>query len=309
MNDSKLKNKGFAFLNEGKKTAKKNIIVLGVARGGTSLVAGALDSLGVFMGDQSVAPVYEDVLLSSAFEGSNKNEVKKIIEDYDNRFNVWGWKRPAAVEYLEDVSREITNPHYIVIFKDIFSVANRNNISMKSDVISAMSQAYASFGKLIEFVGDQSAPVMLVSADKVLHDKEDFVSALIDFCQLNVDAAKKAKAIDFITPNPKAYLENTRITKVVGCVDNLSRHRVSGWVYGVHHSNEVEVEVFCDGKFIASSVASNYRKDLKDLSIHTTGMCGFDISLENLVLPTAGAELTVLAKDDVDILRNGRASL
>ena len=71
MSIDQLKNKGIYMLNqESGQAGSRQIIVLGSARGGTSIISGALHHLGVFTGKQSCAPVYEDVYLSNALEGN-----------------------------------------------------------------------------------------------------------------------------------------------------------------------------------------------------------------------------------------------
>jgi hypothetical protein len=49
--------------------AKTNAtVVVGTARGGTSMVAGAMVKLGINMGDQATSPVLEDIKLSESFK-------------------------------------------------------------------------------------------------------------------------------------------------------------------------------------------------------------------------------------------------
>jgi hypothetical protein len=113
------------------------------------------------MGDKSSTPVYEDTILSNAFETGDLGHIGNVFTNYNERFDVWGWKRPQSIDYLKSVSEEITNPHYIIIFKDIFSEANRNVISMKSDVTLSIDKECQSYGKLIEFVRNQESPMMI----------------------------------------------------------------------------------------------------------------------------------------------------
>ncbi|MDQ3797346.1 MAG: hypothetical protein M3294_07255, partial [Pseudomonadota bacterium] len=61
-------NLGFHELRPSTGPVEKTVIVLGVARGGTSMVAGALSKLGVYMGDAITGVVFEDLTLSRAVE-------------------------------------------------------------------------------------------------------------------------------------------------------------------------------------------------------------------------------------------------
>ena len=102
------------------------IIVVGTARSGTSMIAGSLDSLGVFMGDQAKPPVYEDVKLSDAIEAKNIQLSKEIIADYTSRKKLWGWKRPRSLNYLVGIDKLFNKPCYIFVFKDLLSICLRN---------------------------------------------------------------------------------------------------------------------------------------------------------------------------------------
>jgi hypothetical protein len=80
-----------------------------------------------------------------------------------------------------------------------------------------------------------------------------------------------------------------------------------GSVYSVYHTYAVTVEVYCNGNLVGSGIANNFRKDLMEMSMHVTGKCEFNILLGGVDL--TGGELTVFAKDDVEVLKNGSVSL
>ena len=58
----RLVNSGFTFLNMENSSVKqtKQIVIVGVSRGGTSAVAGSLYHLGVHVGDMAQSPIFED---------------------------------------------------------------------------------------------------------------------------------------------------------------------------------------------------------------------------------------------------------
>ena len=66
------------------------VVVIGTARGGTSMVAGCLYHLGVFMGDKLHPPVYEDVLLAEAMEAGAMKEARSLVARYKAREQPWG---------------------------------------------------------------------------------------------------------------------------------------------------------------------------------------------------------------------------
>lgn len=306
MSLDKLENKGFAFLNtESINKEKRQIIVIGTARGGTSLVSGALHHLGIFTGDKSNPPVFEDVLLSEAFEKNDIALAKNIAEKYTEKYSLWSWKRPAALNYLDKIEDAIKNPFYIFIFKDIFAIANRNNISMQADISKGLSDALSDYAKIVDFASKTKKPIMLISAEKALQNKDDFVDALIEINKDIQDCtSNKKNATDFITPNPTNYLDTTRISKSIGCVDKLTDNEIHGWAKYVYIDSSTEIEVYINKVLKYSTKADIYRDDLVKSGISKNGKNGFIISLKQESIKE-GDTVKVKVKNDVHDLKNG----
>jgi len=306
-----LENKGFAFLNiESINQEKRQIVVVGSARGGTSLVAGSLHHLGIFTGDKSNPPVFEDVLLSEAFEQDDIPLAKSIAEKYTEDHDIWAWKRPAALNYLDKIEEAIPNPFFIFIFKDIFAIANRNSISMQADISKGLSNALTDYAKIVEFASKTKRPVMLVSAEKALQNKEKFVSALIEMNKdISDKSMNKEKAIEFITPNPESYLDATRTSKSIGAVDVLTRQTIGGWAKSVHNNIAVKVEIYVNNDLLVVINADGFRQDLMEKGIHPTGKCAFFFDLSKVNLPDDLVKVGVKVKNDIINLKNGEKSI
>ncbi|MGR5243239.1 hypothetical protein ACP3VU_00365 [Vibrio sp. PNB23_22_6] len=311
MGIEQLENKGFAFLNtENINVDKRQIVIVGSARGGTSLVAGALHHLGIFTGEKSNAPVFEDVLLSEAFENNDIELAKEISQKYTNDHDVWAWKRPAALNYLDKVEEVIPNPFYIYIFKDIFAIANRNSISMQSDISKGMQQALIDYGKIVDFISKSDKPIMLVSAEKALQNKADFVNALVEANKEFLgELIPIDNAINFIEPNSKQYLDATRITKAEGRVDLVSDTKIIGYAMHVHNKNKpVIVELYLGNEIYRSVIADEYRLNIHECGKHPTGKCGFSFEIDK-VLREAEQQITIKVKDEVTELNNGKFNI
>jgi hypothetical protein len=81
--DTSYSNQGFSLLGDASvalQDTEKTLIVLGAPRGGTSALAGALDKLGVFMGDNADGPVYEDLELASRMERGSPQDASDQID-------------------------------------------------------------------------------------------------------------------------------------------------------------------------------------------------------------------------------------
>lgn len=296
-----LVNKGVATLNlPDELPEKKTVVVVGVARGGTSIVAGVLHHLGVFLGTKYNPPVFEDMRLSLAFEGKSEESFEQVIDEYNRQHEVWGWKRPSTLHDLPRVASTLRNPLFIYIFRDLFSIANRNSISMKSEIVGGLQHALDDYAKILRFMATSKLPSMLVSSDKAVRYREALVDGVCQFVGLQPDPQQYEKAISFISPDPKQYLEATRITRTRGTVnqDLLRTGLLRGWARAAYHADPVQVEVLVNNEMVATIMADIYREHLDKPEIHPTGMCGFEIDLKTLGIKP-NAEIRVRVKDDV----------
>ena len=241
------------------------VVVVGVARGGPSMIAGALAKLGVYMGDQAEAPVFEDVLLSNAMEAGNFDLARQISNRYEINHKNWGWKRPSSVEYLNELDDILMPYAYIFIFKDIFSIAKRNTISILEYTLLTMDLANKNYGKCIEFIKNKKPYGLLVSYEKTLANPEALVGYLINVKHLNPTDYEIKSAIEFIRINPEDYLDSSRITKSEGCLDDVSIDSISGWARYIHSKNPAKVEVLLNDVLIGSAIANEFREDLDSI--------------------------------------------
>jgi len=84
------KNSGIALVNAGALTApERTTVVMGAPRCGPTVVAAALQGLGVFMGSNLVGPVYEDVPLSEAVERDDDSEARRLVAERNAVHDVW----------------------------------------------------------------------------------------------------------------------------------------------------------------------------------------------------------------------------
>ena len=300
-----LNNNGIQYIGENKALLAKErtLIVVGVARGGTSLIAGTLDHLGVFTGDKSRQPVFEDVHLSLPLEKNDFSTAQSIIDQYNIK-EVWAFKRPSAINYLEQLDKLCRNPIYLIVFKDIFSVSNRNSISMKTDVVSGLKKAHEDYAKILKFIGNNNPNAFLLSYEKIIGNKEFFVETMIDLIgKEQISPEQKESALAFIEPNPKNYLDASRITKSIGRVGSVEKTRIIGWGKYLHSNKPATVELYINDQLIATKVAQDFRQNAFDKKIHPTGNCGYLFSLQDSPLKN-GDKVSVKLTDDVVFLNN-----
>ncbi|PLY14737.1 MAG: hypothetical protein C0631_09435 [Sedimenticola sp.] len=283
MPESNFTNDGIQILFPPSQSSEKTLIVVGIARGGTSLAAGALSHLGVFMGEAAHSPVFEDLRLSSAFENNDITAIYSIVSSYNVQHKTWGWKRPSVVNYLSSVHEAVRNPHYICLFKDLFSVANRNRISMESEVLKNMERSLIEYSNVVQFLTTNKPPCLMVSYDKALANKKLFIDRICEFAGIEPSSEEYQNAMNFITPSPKEYFDATRAGKIIGHIDVVSRNTVHGWaaLSADTEPKPLTIILLINNKPIAELIADKYREDLLGHKVHVTGYAGFEFILDD----------------------------
>ena len=276
---------------------EKTIIILGLPRSGTSMVAGALHYLGIFMGERHDSVVFEDVVLSSAVEGKQKATMLEIIKRYDQAHPIWGWKRPSSINFINKISREFRNPHFIIVFRDIFAISNRQRISSATNLFSSLENTISEYRKLVDFIKNCDHPCLLLSYEKCLNNQELTIRKIAEFAGITNPEKIKA-AIDFVEPDPAKYLEATRVDRCIGQLEVVTSDKVEGWVRYVSKDEPVTVEMLVDGRSVGKTVANRARPDLDD------GNSGFSFDFANGCPLKSGCEIRVLTLHDQKDLKN-----
>lgn len=284
-------------------TNKKTLIVSGVARGGTSLVAGVLHHLGVFTGELSTEPVFEDLQLALLFEKGNLEKAHEVINKYNTDYHVWGFKRPGSINYNKNLYELCHNPIYLFIFKDIFSVSNRNNISMNLDIMKGLQSALDDYNKILQFIGNNPVNGFLLSYEKLIGNKEIFVDTLVELIGVeNISDMQIQEALDYITPNPKAYIDASRITKGIGQIGSVDKKHVIGWGKYIASNDPAMVELYINDILEKTIEAKEFRPHALEKNIHPTGHCGYLFRLKNEL--KQGDKVSVKLSKEVNFLKN-----
>ena len=274
-----LANDGLLILNPDHPVAtQRTVIVLGLARSGTTMVASALHQLGVPMCDEPNI-VFEDRALSEAMESGDDERLQQLIDQRNQAHPLWGLKRPSAIEHGARLERMCRNAEYVVVFRDILAVANRNRIAVGSDPLGNMDVSLQQYATLLEFLHTTQRRALLVSYEKAIQQPAEFVAALADFVQVR-DPQRRAAAAAMVEPNHEAYMDLARSWVWRGRIERLDADRIGGWAFHQGRDEPVTVEIAVNGKVVARQRADLPRADLVDR--HGSGRCGYDIALPPL---------------------------
>jgi len=142
-----------------------------------------------------------------------------------------------------------------------------------------MRRAHDELGRILRFVEQAQVSGVLLSAEKVLLRKDEFVDRLIDYLGLEsrVTQIERQDAKDFITVDPVDYLDSSHIglRELVGYVDHATPTFVAGWADVRNSPEPAELRISVNGSPAGSTTADLPRPDVKDRGFHPTGECGF----------------------------------
>jgi hypothetical protein len=276
----------------------KTVVVLSPPRACSSLVAGVLRSLGVFMGDSADDVVFEDNELARAMESGQTDRAEELIRAYDSRHRIWGFKRPAALAYVHELLPRLTNPHLIFVFRDVLTTALRDRIAANVDVLKTMEHLLTLQAEMIQILRSVAYPTLLVSAEKIREYRKEFVAEVCAFLQLQCAPEQVRSAEDSIEPVPVRYVNEARNNRVRGHIDVLERQRIVGWVRLVAKETPCKMILKVNGAVRKQCLADLHRPDLFALGAHATGKCGFQMTLADSESLAADDHIQLLTEED-----------
>lgn len=184
-------------LFEGNSTidSRKTYIILGVGRGGTTMVAGVAKLCGLDIGRDLPINLEDNDFNLQVLRKRGVEPVHHILSAIDQRNKtkkIWGWKFPRAVAYLPGLHSYLVNPHLIVVFRDPVATASREILS-GTHTMRAIEIVLRLQGRNMDLVKLWEAPTLLVSYEKSIQYPERFISDLCRF--LCVDKPSDTSAI------------------------------------------------------------------------------------------------------------------
>ena len=147
---------------------------------------------------------------------------------------------------------------------------------------------------------------MFLSYEKIMNNKDEFLDSIVSLIGRDTVTEEKIKnAKNFIEPNPKDYLDKSRITKGQGNIEQVNDRIISGWAFYVYTLKSPIVELVINGQVISQIQANMLRKDLLEKSMHKTGLCGFKFDLpEGTIKKTDDVVVRII--DDIHNLQFGQ---
>lgn len=165
------------------------------------MVAGCLRELGFFMGD-IVADNHED----PEFISDDVEPLKHLILQRNLTHRDWGWKVPKTIFQIHELIPFIRNPHFIVLTRDPFDVAE--SMQQRTDFAFELGveHVFMVYHYLENFIERCVSPLAFVSYNRAMKYPDQFMQEICYFLNLNdLPAETIAQARDFIlTPGYRA---------------------------------------------------------------------------------------------------------
>lgn len=307
-----LRNKGIIRLHPTHslrhRPVERTLIVSGVARSGTSMVARVLQGAGVFMGERLDDVVFEDHEFSLLFSDPNHGrlEVDALLRKRDRRHRVWGFKRPHLHVEAEPVVELCRNPFVILTVRDPVAIAERNAISEHRNSADSLGEAITDLQAMLHYARSLTCPVLFVSYEKAVLQPEQFVDRLLEFCGLEVPLDARERLLALVEPDRPEYLEAARRV-FEGYVDGFNGTALVGWARQRDLHLPVHVTLFRDSVSVRNAYADEYRPDLLQAGM-SSGNHGFSIELADLGF-TAASRITVRIEGRLFVLNNSGSTI
>ena len=165
--------------------AQATVVVLGVERGGTSMVAGVVRALGIEMGPRAGLN-HEDPL----FLTEDHELLKKRIATRNTENATWGFKVPKATMHLEFFESVLRRPVYLVAYRNSLAVADSWMQRGAGQLTGVLQRVQTYQDALLKLYETSSAPILLINYERAVQDgasQAQFVDELIAFLGIGVD--------------------------------------------------------------------------------------------------------------------------
>lgn len=189
-------------------------LVLGVPRGGTSVIAGLLRIAGLPMGEFIDKNNQEDLEFQqigrelrthhdSTSDDSNwvdaKQRFRNLHDLRTKKYRVWGFKDPTIIDYLADVIQFVENPRLICVFRSPVSSALREEMAGNS-FDASIRLAVDRQSRIVEFVDSCNFPLLYVSYEKLLLRPWQTFQTISKFVTGAIDNSLQESVVRFVVP-------------------------------------------------------------------------------------------------------------
>ena len=284
----------------------KTLLITGLARSGTSMLAALLQAAGVWLGDHVYQPINEDAEIAQMLRARDLFRLDALIKRQNARAPIWGFKMPDLHLFLQhDELTRFRDPHLIVIFRDPVAVAARNVVSERVDGLQAIIEATATTHALAQFVRASRLPFLFLSYEKALVFPRAFIDSVLGFCGITLDAAKRDALLDHVQPNRSQYVLTANRT-FEGHLEGLLDGRLYGWARHVGDLTPVMLDLLIDDRLTATFPAAEFRADLLAARLGN-GNHAFFVDLADFAVTDSSTIRVRVSRRTFELVNSGRS--
>ncbi|PJA83645.1 MAG: hypothetical protein CO146_00810 [Candidatus Nealsonbacteria bacterium CG_4_9_14_3_um_filter_37_29] len=231
---------------------KKTVVVLGNAKSGTSVVAGVLYILGVDIGKKFVEAdgfnpkgYFEDYdfvnLTDAIFEAAKTNywdfpshekllaqkknfdsRIRTLIRKKEKDKRIWGWKDPWTNILIDLFLPYLTNPYFIVIFRNPLAIAKsavtftkgkQHEFWVKRPITLFHGLKLANFYDriILDFLEKyQKLPQLFIAFEDIIENPTRETKRVTKFLGITPTKQQIDRILDFVMPRNKVDRERKR---------------------------------------------------------------------------------------------------
>jgi len=285
---------------------EKTLIITGLARSGTSMVAALLLEAGISLGEHVYAPINEDAEIAQMLRARDLSRLDTLIARQNARAPVWGFKMPDLHHFLQhDELERFRNPHLIVIHRDPVAVAVRNALSEQVDGLQAAIETTAAMHSLVQFVRATRVPFLLLSYEKALLFPSVFIESLLGFCGIEVDDARRRSMLEQVQPNRAQYVLTSK-RAFEGIVEGVAEGSLYGWARHIGELAPVLLDILVDERLTLIVQAGDFRADLLAAGMGN-GNHGFFVDLAGYDVTDASVIRVRVSRRAVELTNSGKS--
>ena len=214
-----------ATLNSAAKTHEgdRTYIITGNGRGGTTMVAGVAQILGLELNPTKTFNL-EDATISLVAQGRNpargkeseelsldsqqiKENLAATIAARNDSYAIWGWKDPSVEEYLPDIYSQLRNPHLIIVWRDPAAVATAMMAVNYLDTYEAFRVVLERYSRYLQLARELRCPTLMVSYERSRIDPDKLAVDMAEFLGMDLDDEKLGQIREFVAPQG-GYLDD-----------------------------------------------------------------------------------------------------
>lgn len=277
-------NSGFWLLNSTKihEASAGTVVVAGLGRSGTSMLAAVLKAAGISMGEQTATATHEDQRIASLLQPRQRRELRSLIRERNEKHHLWGFKLPSRQLLEPSLFRMLRRPYVMVIFRDILAIAGRRQVSRGEDLQDQLTQSLREYQRLVSFLARIEHPCLLISYEKALLDPDFLVDQIDQFLHLQLDASTRESCKASIQVSPEIYRREVRDQRGwQGRLEEVHRDKILGWAFVEQARTPAQVEIWINGSCRHSCLADKPRLDVQKEHKLKTSACGFCIDLDD----------------------------